>query len=349
MNFFRKKSKKETSYGLASPKLQVVLIIFTTAILFYLFSKPVLKFYPEDPFPAITVLTPKQMASFGKSSSPVMVGMYIRSFPEFVVIKKRFVVDMKIWFKFDPKLISLDRIGKFTFDKAKILSISEPSTKIEGDMLMAEYDARIDFQAPLNFINFPLDDHQINFALTNYSFLPSEVEFESSRKNFGISQEVEAYGWDFVGRSVKTGYHKGFIDPTEKSIRGFHPRAIFSLDCSRSGIRLIISMFLPLFFIFLIALFTFCMSSGISISVATVTGIIAHRFIMENMSPKTSYFMLSDYVFIFLLMVCSIIFIVNIFGDRIAGCYKNILAVCMHAAVLFMFTYFLFYSLWSCF
>lgn len=336
---------KQNNPTLASARLQVILLAFTGIILSFLFSRPIVRFYSKDMVPPISVLTPKQAANFGGPPSTVSVGLYIRDFPEFDVISKQFVADLKIWFKFDPKLISLDGIGKFVFDKAKILSNSGPTTKIDGKDVIAQYDVRVDFQVPLNYENFPIDDHKISFSLTNYSFSPSEVIFESSRHFFEVSQEAVAYGWRLVDRHVKTGYHEGVLDLRGKANYSYHPRVIFSLDYARVGVRRIISIIIPLLLVFFISLFTLCMLSGIPISVATITGIIAHRFIIENMSPKTGYFMISDYVFIVLLLACSIIFIVNIFGDKVACIYKNLLVVFMHAVILFMFSYLLFPSL----
>lgn len=332
-----------------SARLQLLLLIISGLVLTFLLSGPLGEFHANDKYPGIVALTPQKIINFGGSPTFVTAGMYIRDFPKFDVVDGHFIADITVWFRFDPRLVSLNRIGKFTFERARVIHKAKPNTRIEGTKLVAQYNMRVDFNIQLDYTNFPLDDHRLNFTLTHYFLSPSDIIFKSSRSNLIVSPEIRTSGWKYIDGSVKTGYLEDKIDPQDPRSDVYHPRIVFSLDYARIGVRHILSIIIPLLLIFFLSLFTFSInpfgeksSNIISISVAAVTATIAHRFVIERMSPAAGYFMLSDHLFLFLLLACCTVFVVNMFGGKILRSYKNGITIALHVWIVSIFLYFLF-------
>ena len=112
---------KGNRYNAVTPWFSIVMMVLTGSILMFVFYESVYTFRANDNSPPIISLTPQKLIEFGGIPAPVDVGMYIRDFPEFDIVKGKFVVDITIWFRFNPQLVSLDRISKFMFEKAEII------------------------------------------------------------------------------------------------------------------------------------------------------------------------------------------------------------------------------------
>jgi hypothetical protein len=308
--------------------------------MFWILYKPVIGFMVEDKYPDIISLTPQKIINLGGSPTYVDVGLYVRDIPKLDMVKGDAIAELTVWFLFDPRLVSLDRIGKFTFDRCSIINKSEAYTRIEGEKLLARYDIRAIFSLDLNFKSFPLDDHRVNFILTNDFLAPSEAIFKSSRQKVILNPEIIIPGWKCVDKSVKAGYllDKIEVGSGEKSI--YRSRIIFSFDFARVGFRHIMVIIMPLLLIFIISLLTWTFDpfgrfapNIIPISVMAITAVIAHHFVIERMSPETGYLMISNYIFLLILFGCCLVFVINIFGQKIMGRYKDIITFLIYALI----------------
>ena len=85
-----------------------------------------------------------------------------------------------------------------------------------------------------------------------------------------------------------------------------HSKVIFSIDFKRSGYRFIFLIFIPIFLIFFIGLFSFAFnpedknsrSTIMNLASASLASLLAYRFVINNMAPSgVGYFMLSDHIF----------------------------------------------------
>jgi len=338
---------KEKNYA-ASVTLQFVLLTLFTIFLFWILHRPSIIFEAKDKEPPLIQITPQKIMQLGVDPGIIQVGLYIRDFPEFNIAEDTFTADITVWFRFNPIITPLKKVEKFKFDKANIIEKSAPYIQKEKDqMIFVRYNMKITFSANLNYIYFPLDDHRIAFSLTNYLLSPKDTIFKSYKSDIFMNPDVEVPEWKLIGKAVKTGYIEDKLDPQYKEKYLYHPRVIFYLDFMRSGIRHLISIFIPLVLIFLIALFTFTfnpytdLSNIIGISVASISAIIAQRFVIEGMSPSTGGLMLSDKLFILFLVGCCIIFTVNILGKKITSPYKNLITILLHLYIIAGFLYFL--------
>jgi len=337
-----KKSQKKKS-NRASMLLQGILLVIFFIFFFWVTYKPISHYNPNESYRPVVALTPSKVIAFGGHPTTVNVGLYIQGFPEFDITRDKFVADLTVWFRFNPRQISLKRISKFSFEKATILQKTQTHAQIEGDILFVRYFMRISFNTKLNFQSFPLDDHRLNISLTHQGLSPSEAIFKTSRTNLTINPEVRISGWKLVDKTARSGYIEDKLDPYAKGSNVYYPMAVFSLDFARTGIRHIITIIIPLILIFFIALltFTFDPTRGevIGVSVGSVSAVIAHRFVIERLSPDPGYLMISDQVFLLALVGCSTVLMVNILGKKLTGTHKNIITFIAHLLFIAVFLY----------
>ena len=150
--------------------------------------------------------------------------------------------------------------------------------------------------------------------LANRFIEPSEVIFESSRREFNIEQDMSFRGWIKVDKNVETGYIDSQLDSFDPTKEIIYPAVLFSIDYARSSVRYVFSILLPLAIMFYVSLFTLSLSlrDSLPITAGIVTAILAYRFIIEYLSPRVGYFMGSDLIFFLFLGASVGVFILNV-------------------------------------
>ena len=335
------------------PQYQLLAFIITSSVVLFLGDQAIRRFQPHERYPEVQSVTPEKLKEWGGDPVLVEVGLYITNWHQFKIVDNLFVFDGVVWFQFDPALISLDTINKFSFEKGELQQKSEPSTKLIDGKLFAEYKIRLRFTTVLSHQSFPLDDHRIFISLVNTVVTPSEVIFRSYKSDFGVSKRIYIPAWYHVDRAVLTGYEEEPIDKFDarKNIR--YPKAVFMMDFTRSGIRLILLIFLPVFLIFFISLFWFAFDPKqeraiMALATSSVTSLIAYRFVIQNMSPRVGYFLLSDHIFTFFLALAFISFVLALLWVKRGAMTKGMIIargltfVLFHSLFIIMWYYLLF-------
>ncbi len=306
--------EEKASYSRLTAYYSIGVILLTSAILLLITFRANLEFLPEDPQPELLPLVPKTIGKMGYPEF-ITVGLYIKDFTEFAMHTNEFEFSGIVWFIVDPSKVSLDTLGTFTFERGRILSRSEPMTRILDDKLLVRYDVRVSFKTNLNFAQFPFDSHRLSIILDNNNVSPGEVAFVSSYNELTLSPEVKITGWDLKSTRVSTGYSMAQLSRGVQETDVAHPRVIFSLEYVHSGIRQSMLIIFPLMLIFFMSLFSFSIDnkyykSITAISSGAVTAMLAYRFVIERLSPQVGYFTQTDYIFfVFLIGVCTIFFI----------------------------------------
>ena len=337
--------EKETSpakrYSQATAYYSVALIVITGIIISFLLYRANKQFTSEDPLPELLPLVPETMNKMGRPAI-AKVGLYIKDFTEFDMLNNKFEFSGILWFLFDPSSISLDTLGKFSFEKGKLLSVSEPTTRIVEGKLLARYDIRVSFKSNLSFALFPFDSHTLYITLDNNDVSPGEIAFESSYNELALSPELAITGWNINAMRVYTGYSVARLEKQNRDSDVAHPRVIFALEYAHAGIRHAMLIILPLLLIFFMSMFTFSMDSAYyksitAISSGAVTAMLAYRFVIERLSPQVGYFIQTDYIFfLFLLSVC-ITFFINVGIPAIRAKYSKTIVTIMHLVVIVAF------------
>jgi hypothetical protein len=285
----------------------------TTMIMGLLFLKQK-QFTALESAPDLLPLTPAAMQAWQGDPSFVKVGISIISFPSFNLSEGSFIMDAILWFEYDPAHVSTETLGKFSFEKGEIMKKSAPDSKKVGNLLLTQYEIRVKFSSNLDNAFFPVDQHTVFLSLLNTFIFPSDIILESDKNIFIISAAMKLDEWRLVDVQVQHGYQELLLDKHDerKSVR--HPKIVFSMDFNRIGTKKMFLIFLPLFFIFFIALLSLSFdpkshkSEIFTLSFGSVSSLIAYRFIIQNLSPNVGYFMLSDYIFMLLFIFIFIIF-----------------------------------------
>lgn len=296
------------------PIVQVILITISTCLIWALLSIRLNTFSTDDPKPQIINITPETYNAFGGFPDIIQVGLYINQFRTFNIITNEFDFDGIIWFEFNPDILSLQTLEKFVFKSGDIISKSSPDTQIVNNKLLVRYNIRVKCNSSLDYAAFPLDNHTLNLVVANYFISPSTALFTSSVREFIIKARTKSFGWERVNHSVTTGIEKAEIDQYNESKTSYFPIANFSIDYARYGIRYTLSIMLPLLLIFYLTLFSLSWGKGggLNMTIGGITATLGYRFVIENLSPKVGYFMLSDYVFFLFLTCNALTFLVNI-------------------------------------
>ncbi len=299
-----------------------------------------------DTKPIITPVTPSSSKKFGGSPSIIKVGLYITQFQKFDIVANDFIFNVVIWFEFHHGTISLDTLKKFTIEKGTILKKSEADTQIVDDKLLVKYNVTVKFTSTLNYQDFPFDSHELFIYLSQPTITPSEVTFESSLKDLHVTPEVSTHGWQLFDKNVIAGYRTSELDRYHEERTINYPAVVFALNYRRYGIRFVILITLPLMFMFYVAMFSFSIASespSISIAVGSITAILAYRFVIEQLSPETGYFLVSDYLFLIFLFGVFIVFIFNILENfldvRFSLLAKKITLLSLYAIITFSVLY----------
>jgi len=333
--------------ALVPPRFQAGLMIFTTLVLAFLIVKRTQMFWPNDRIPAVEIYTPQTVSKSGGLPEIINVGMYIDNFSKFDTVGNEFIANCIVWFVLNPGAITLDTLGKFSLKRGIILQKSDPIIKILEKKLLVQYKIRISFSAELDFSAFPVDDHYISLQLLNDFITPSEALFQTTEQDFVIDKNIHLYGWELVEKEATAGYLITNLDPGDTPKNTSSISAVFSLFYSFVGLRFPTSVFLPLIMIFFISLF--CFSFGdiarLGIAVGTVTALLAYRFVLDGISPKVGYFMLSDYLFFSVLAATFVVFFVVVldsFGTGPSLLVKKLIIASLHLTLLSMIAFLLF-------
>lgn len=318
---------------------QLACIVISSLFIGILTLKALAGFVSFDEPPQLLPITPERVIAFGGTPATVKVGLTITNFSVFDIIKNEFVFTGTIWFEFDPSITSLETIKQFTFEKGEVLAISEPTTKIIGENLFASYDIRIRKRENLTYSYFPFSAHTFNVILDNRAS-PGEIVYKSSAADLVVSPEAIPSGWRLTDEHVFTGYSTSALEEVNKDKAIFHPRVVFAMDFNLQSLRHLLTILLPLILMFYITTFSFSMDpeyyyrSIISLSIGGVTAMLAYRFVIENLSPKVGYFMLSDSLFFLFLTACCGIFLINTKTLELNNRSKQLATLLLHVFVV---------------
>ena len=331
--------------NLTNIKAQIILFIISITLVFIILLKPSRTFISTDPPPKIEPLTAKMRVTGHK----VETGISLENFHEFDLTNNSFVLNAIVWFKFNPSIISLDTIEKFSFEKGDILSRSKPITKLIGNLVLAKYRIKFKFTTNLNYKVFPLNSHRIFITLTNKSVSPKDLIFEASESGLTLSKNMLISGWKKEKHEVTTGYSESVLDRNDPTTKIYNPVIVFAIDFIRSGTRQLVVLFIPLLLFFYLMLFSLSLDKDsfmrrTVMALGSISGIIAYRFVVERASPKVGYLMFIDHVFNLLLFIALIIFLTSLAAKDKEYRFERGLAILIaHLAFLASLYYLCFY------
>ena len=320
---------------------QIFLIAINLIIVILLLRKPINTFISTDPPPQVGVISRQK----GHTGYKVEAGMHIENFHEFDLTKNKFVLNAIVWFKFNPAVLSLDTIEKFSFEKGDILDKSKTITRLVGNEVLARYRIKFKFTSNLDYKLFPINSHRLYITLTNKSVSPKEMLFEASESGFTLSKNIMVPGWKKIRHEVMTGYSESLLDRNDPTTKIEHPVLVFQIDFMRSGIRQLLVLFIPLFFMFYLTLFSLSLGktqymSRVGVSLGNISAFIGYRFVVEGVSPKVGYSMFIDHLFHLLLFISFFVFFVSLFTkNKEHTLLRGTIILIIHAVFLISWYY----------
>lgn len=332
-----------------SPFFQIIALFTTLCLAIFLAYEATYEFDPHMAVYHLHPVTPQSIIFWGGTPPQIEVGLHIFNFSEFDLLKNKFTFEGTVWFDFDPALISLDTIEKFSFEHGNILKKTEAQAKLIDDKLFVSYDVQVSFGSDLIHRAFPLDDHRLNIVLTNLFVSPRELIFIGSGKKFTRSEAVFTAGWTIENMQVRFGFSQGYLDQEDERKLVEHPKAVFSLDLKRTGLRDVLVIFLPLFLIFFISVFALSFnpvtdkSNIYYLGAGAVPSMITYRFVIQNMAPNVGYFMLSDQIFNFFLIFALIHFVFCVFLGQSKELTYPLIVI---RAIIFFMYHLIFLTVW---
>ncbi len=322
-----------------SPVFQAVCIAFSSFILVLSFYLRGAYFRAADEPSAMEKITPDTIAQFGGFPERIQVGLHIDRFQDFDVTKNFFQFTGNLWFEFNASAISLATLEEFQFERATIIYRSKPETKFIGKRLFVRYLVRVSYNSGLVFRDFPLDDHRINLVLTHPFISPEEVIFETRARNFSFDGNLIPFGWRTLGISVRSGYEEAQLRENSPSRIIRQPVVAFSIDIERYGPRFTLTILLPLLIIYFLMFFALSVDvlTSVTITLGGITGILAYRYVIEQLSPLSGDLMMSDHFFFLFLGSSVVIFLFNkvdIFMSKMSIGIKKSMIAFIHASTL---------------
>ena len=296
-----------------SPIFQATMMIMSGLIIFMSFYYRIELFRALDEPLVHETISPQKLRELGGYPEYVDVGLEIERFQEFNVTKNQFTFTGNVWFEFEAGSVSIDTLKDFAFDRATILYRSEPDTRLLGSKLMVRFLIKVAFNTGLVNSDFPVDDHRINIVLSHPFVSPEEIIFEARATNFVFDSNLLSSGWNTIDKSVKSGFTEARLSEqgTEKMV--LQPMVAFSIDVERYGARYVLAILLPIFLMFF--LIFYCLSvdaaPSVAVSLGGITGILAYRYVIEQLSPPTGDLMMSDHFFFLILTSAMLVFLLN--------------------------------------
>jgi hypothetical protein len=280
-------------------------ILFITTILVYQYFA---HYSADIPFHLDHVYQAKQDNVVKK----VIVGLHINDFTTFSFYKNDFEMDAILWFRFPKKTVSIDELGDFQFHNGEIVNKSKPKIRTVGKDSFVSYKIKVRFKTYLNYKYFPFDDHQLNIVVEHNNISSKEILLCSDRDSLVCSEHLFISYWTLRDREVRSGYVSSMLSKGEESIIEQKSSVVFTLYFEKSGIKQSVSLYLPIFLLIFLGVFSLLM--GItevgdrvsSISSITLT-IVLFRLVINAIAPNTGAITAVDYTYFMLIIVAIIL------------------------------------------
>ncbi len=268
-----------------------------------------------DPDYTIQTLETKEQ----RNSSLVKTGLYINSFPVFSFCKNAFTLDGILWFRFPIGTESLETISNFNIQNASILSgnsltfKSDPIIKLIGHEVLISYHIQASIKTALNYKNFPVSQYRLNMVISNKNVSARELYFISDDTSLALNDQLLLYSWKPHSINVKTGYTQATLTTSKPQQQIDYPVAVFSIVFDNIGYRDLISLYFPMFVLFLIALFCLLIdiqeTARLGYVAATVPILVLFRMVIDASSPDVGNLTHVDFMYnVFVFLSLAILF-----------------------------------------
>lgn len=328
-------NEREPSLYLVSPWYVMLVVVPMSIVIFVTSWMHFQVFVPADELHNVQPLSGELLKTFVVSPARITTGLVITRFLNFNIATNQFILEGTLWFHFDPERVSQAIIDGIAFENGTFLEKSEPYSEAIGSYRFVRYAVRLKFDTQLNYRAFPDDDHHISIVMTRKGLSLSSCIFQTSRSDFVIQDTMEREGWSLFDRSAYAGYVTSHINSLYGDLTTHEPAVVFGIDVRRTSMREFITILFPMLIMLIMSMSSFSVSGPperLSLTLSSIAGLVAFRFVMDSIAPKVPYFMLSDYLFLLFLAVSVFLFLANIVSSRLSQYW--IQAIIMGTAIV---------------
>lgn len=309
-----------------SPKAAFLFLLPVAVIVIFGFS--LASFNTTDLSPEFSIIDAAKQKEFGEFTVKVKTGLYLKNFTKFDILNNQFIFDALLWFEYHSNEIMLENIGKFSVDNGKVINKSSPDIRVFDDVVVATYDIRIDCKANLDFKKFPFEDHKLSIVITNNAVTPYEMFFIVDNTTFNIAPDLNISNWKVKSLNTDSGYFSPAVDTKSADKGAAYPKAIFTVNVQKTGIRKVLVIFLPIYLVMMLSLFSFLMAINnyvgrFSLASAGISAELGYRFVLDKMIPEVSYFTIADSLYLVLLVSSFLVFVSQLFIGRYCSLYVD--------------------------
>jgi hypothetical protein len=276
-------------------------------------SEPIKKLTTED-----EIINDKIIKDTIKKAIVIKAGLFIENFTTFNIPDEKFVLDMVVWFEFDKNKIETELIGKFSIEDGYIEKKSSPIVTENEKTTIIKYHISVNLRLPLDFHQFPFNDHRINLKIHNRHMKPEEFTLITKKTFCTFSETFFMPDWKIKrieGEHMIDAMH-GFvtydIGGEVKDRNDFFPAVLFSFTMSNTGWFGIIMLLLPLFILLYLSILclmadvnSFFRLSGTAGFLTTI--FLSYRFNTAAYTPKLGYATLADWIFSIIAIISSLL------------------------------------------
>jgi hypothetical protein len=300
---------------LTNPVTAIIFAAISTVLFAVVALAPVNHYDARERPPELTPFVPSESSQFAQETTLVKTDFYVDDFSTFDVNSNNFVIVAYVWFQFDPNILPPKLVGNFSFEGGTISQKTLIDNTLIDNLIRVKYRVVVNFSSNLDHHRFPLADHRIFLTLTNTSFTSKEVIFQSFLSNFSISSDIDPQGWTLKSRSVNFGTVAAHGEATSAQSETSYPRVVFGFDFKKPGLREAMTIIIPMFLIYLLGLVALIIrgakdsQTALMLAVGSISGILAYRYVIEAVSPKSGYMLISDQLTLEFFVATFIVFL----------------------------------------
>lgn len=230
-----------------------------------------------------------------QTSESIKAGAWVISIEKVDPAAGTFTIDFYPWFKYQGVKPNIEFLNG---TPSRFEKITERENYVE-------YRVKGIFVKPLDFRNFPFDEHFLTVELEDKERGISELRFEPDLEESGVDPELAIVGWNARDFKIFTTEH---VYPDEN-----YSRLVFGVTIYRSKLSVVLKNFLPIIVITLISLLTFSISvknfgQRVGICVTTLMSAVAYHLAALGGLPPLGYLTFLDRV----MLVVYTLFLYNL-------------------------------------
>jgi len=269
-----------------------------------------------DPVPDIKPVTPEKYNEWQQYVDVLQGGMYVMNLAVSDFPQGLFIIECFVWIQYDPRIFSRDTIEQFSFHRSRILEKEFIEATQVGNEIFARYRVRFETKSNLHFKYFPLDSHRIYMIWKYPKLAPGEVLITSTFSRTWFDTNAVSPNWKHGQLIATYGYLEYSLDNLNPTNKVRVPASMIFFDFERATVREALIVLVPYIILLFIVLTTLLLGlthfQMLIVIMLSLLGVILHRTIVGSMSPMTSYFVLSDWVFWLVLIGIIVVFLVEI-------------------------------------